>query len=324
MYTFDELQELVRDRMDKQNYLEEPKKLFEPIEYILQDGGKRLRPVLLLMATNLYKDNVEDAIIPAVGVEIFHNYTLLHDDVMDNADIRRGRPTVHKKWDKNVAILSGDAAAITAYKYLVKCDDKYLRSAITIFNKVAMDVCKGQQYDMEFETRNDVTAEEYVYMIYLKTAALIAGSLKLGAAFGGASEKEMDMLYNFGKYLGIAFQLQDDHLDVYGDEKTFGKRIGGDIISNKKTFLLISAFQRAEGEQRARLKALIDAKEFNEEEKIQAVTDIYNELGIEDLVKKEILKYIDMSIDLLNDIDVAPERKSVLMEMVSILKDRIY
>jgi len=324
MYTFDELQELVRDRMDKQNYLEEPKKLFEPIEYILQDGGKRLRPVLLLMATNLYKDNVEDAIIPAVGVEIFHNYTLLHDDVMDNADIRRGRPTVHKKWDKNVAILSGDAAAITAYKYLVKCDDKYLRSAITIFNKVAMDVCKGQQYDMEFETRNDVTAEEYVYMIYLKTAALIAGSLKLGAAFGGASEKEMDMLYNFGKYLGIAFQLQDDHLDVYGDEKTFGKRIGGDIISNKKTFLLISAFQRAEGEQRARLKALIDAKEFNEEEKIQAVTDIYNELGIEELVKKEILKYIDMSIDLLNDIDVAPERKSVLMEMVSILKDRIY
>lgn len=324
MYNFDELQELVRERMDKQNYLDEPKKLFEPIEYILQDGGKRLRPVLLLMATNLYQDNVEDSIIPAVGVEIFHNYTLLHDDVMDNADIRRGRPTVHKKWDRNVAILSGDAAAITAYMYLVKCKEEYLRTAIDTFNTVAMDVCKGQQYDMEFETRMDVSVDEYVHMIYLKTAALIAGSLKLGAAFGGASKKEQEMLYDFGKYLGIAFQLQDDHLDVYGDVATFGKKIGGDIISNKKTFLLISAMEMAKGEQKERLLAQINAKEFNEQEKIDTLTAIYNELGIEELVKKEIIKYIDKSIELLNDIQVAEDRKHVLMEMVTILKDRIY
>jgi geranylgeranyl diphosphate synthase type II len=324
MYSFDELHELVRDRMDKQNYLSEPKRLFEPIEYILQDGGKRLRPVLLLMATNLYKDDVEDAIIPAVGVEIFHNYTLLHDDVMDNADIRRGRPTVHKKWDKNVAILSGDAAAITAYMYLVKCKEEYLRTAIDTFNTVAMDVCKGQQYDMEFETRMDVSVEEYIHMIYLKTAALIAGSLKLGAAFGGASEKEQDMLYDFGKYLGIAFQLQDDHLDVYGEVATFGKRIGGDIICNKKTFLLISAMAQAKGEQKERLEKLIDTAEFDEQEKINAVTAIYNELEIEELVKAEIMKYIDKSVELLNNIDIAEERKTVLMEMVTILKDRIY
>lgn len=324
MYTFDELQELVRERMDKQNYIEEPVKLFEPIEYILQDGGKRLRPVLLLMATNLYQDNVENSVIPAVGVEIFHNYTLLHDDVMDNAEIRRGRPTVHKKWDRNVAILSGDAAAITAYMYLVKCEDKYVRTSINIFNKVAMDVCKGQQYDMEFETRMDVSTEEYVHMIYLKTAALIAGSLKLGAAFGGASEKEQDMLYDFGKNLGIAFQLQDDHLDVYGDVATFGKKIGGDIISNKKTFLLISAMELAKGEQKERLLKLINTEKFDEQEKINAVRDIYNDLGIEELVKAEIMKYIDKSIELMNDIDVSDDRKDVLMEMVTILKDRIY
>jgi len=324
MYTFEELQDLVRERMAKQNFIDVPEKLFEPIDYILEDGGKRLRPTLLLMATNLYKDDIEKSIIPAIGVEIFHNYTLLHDDVMDDADIRRGRPTVHKKWDKNVAILSGDAAAITAYMYLVTCEDKYLRSAISTFNNVAMDVCKGQQYDMEFETRMDVTVEEYVHMIYLKTAALIAGSLKLGAAFGDASEKEQDMLYDFGKYLGIAFQLQDDHLDAYGDVKTFGKKIGGDIISNKKTFLLISAMKLAKGEQKERLLAQINATDFNEEDKIKTVTEIYNELGIEKLVKEEIVKYIDKSIEILNDINVSEDRKVILLEMVTILKDRIY
>lgn len=324
MYTFEELQDLVGERMAQQNFIDVPEKLFEPIDYILEDGGKRLRPTLLLMATNLYKDDLEKAIIPAIGVEIFHNYTLLHDDVMDDADIRRGRPTVHKKWDKNVAILSGDAAAITAYMYLVTCDNKYLRSAISTFNNVAMDVCKGQQYDMEFETRMDVTVEEYVHMIYLKTAALIAGSLKLGAVFGDASEKEQDMLYDFGKYLGIAFQLQDDHLDAYGDVKTFGKKIGGDIISNKKTFLLISAMKLAKGEQKERLLDQINATDFNEEEKIKTVMEIYNDLGIEKLVKDEIVKYIDKSIELLNNINVSEDRKAILLEMVNILKDRIY
>jgi len=324
MYTFDELQSLVRERMDKQNLIEEPKALFEPISYILEDGGKRLRPTLVLMATNLYKDDIEGAVLPAIGVEIFHNYTLLHDDVMDDADIRRGRQTVHKKWDQNVAILSGDAAAIVAYMYLVKCDNKYLRDSVDIFNKVAMDVCKGQQYDMEFEERMDVNCEEYTHMIYLKTAALIAGSLKLGAVLGDASAEEAQLLYDFGKYLGIAFQLQDDHLDVYGDVAVFGKKIGGDIISNKKTFLLIKAFEMAEGETRERLKGWIDKKDFDAQEKIEAVRDIYDELGVEKVTKDEIVSYIDKSIEVLEKIDVEEYRKKGFYEMVDALKDRVY
>ncbi len=324
MYTFDELQSLVRERMDKQNLVEEPKALFEPISYILEDGGKRLRPTLVLMATNLYKDDIEGAMLPAIGVEIFHNYTLLHDDVMDDADIRRGRQTVHKKWDQNVAILSGDAAAIVAYMHLVKCDDKYLRDSVDIFNKVAMDVCKGQQYDMEFEERMDVNCEEYTHMIYLKTAALIAGSLKLGAVLGDASSEEAQLLYDFGKYLGIAFQLQDDHLDVYGDVAVFGKKIGGDIISNKKTFLLIKALEMAEGETRKRLLGWIDKKDFDAQEKIESVRAIYDELGIEKITKDEIVSYIDRSIEVLEKIDVEKDRKRGFYEMVNVLKDRVY
>jgi geranylgeranyl diphosphate synthase type II len=243
---------------------------------------------------------------------------------MDDADIRRGRQTVHKKWDQNVAILSGDAAAIVAYMYLVKCDDKYLRQSVDIFNKVAMDVCKGQQYDMEFEERMDVNCEEYTHMIYLKTAALIAGSLKLGAALGDATAEEAQLLYDFGKYLGIAFQLQDDHLDVYGDVAVFGKKIGGDIISNKKTFLLIKALEMAEGETRERLLKWIDKKNFDAQEKIEAVRTIYDELGVEDVTKKEIVSYIDKSIDVLKKIDVEEDRKKGFYEMVNVLKDRVY
>lgn len=324
MYTFEELQSLVRERMEKQNLIEEPKALFEPIRYILEDGGKRLRPTLVLMATNMFKDDIEGAMLPAIGVEIFHNYTLLHDDVMDDADIRRGRPTVHKKWDQNVAILSGDAAAITAYMHLVKCDDKYLRQSVDIFNKVAMDVCKGQQYDMEFEERMDVTGEEYTHMIYLKTAALIAGSLKLGAVLGGATEEEAQLFYDFGKYLGIAFQLQDDHLDVYGDVAVFGKKIGGDIISNKKTFLLIKAFELANGEVEDRLNAWIDKKEFDAQEKIEAVRGIYNELGVGKITQDEIIRYIDLSIEALKKINVDESKKEGLYNMVEIVKERVY
>lgn len=324
MYTFDELQTLVQENMNKENFIEEPQKLFEPIDYILEDGGKRLRPVLMLMAINLYKDNIEEFMKPAIGIEIFHNYTLLHDDVMDDAELRRGRETVHKKWNSNVAILSGDAAAITAYLYLVSSDDKYLRSSIDTFNKVAMDVCKGQQYDMEFETRMDVTVEEYIKMIELKTGALIAGSLKLGSVFGEASEKEQDMLYKFGMYLGVAFQLQDDNLDVYGDVETFGKKIGGDILCNKKTFLLITAMNLANASQKSSLDSLLSDSNISDEDKIEKVTALYNEIGVREIANKEITKYIDMSIDLLNNLSVSEDRKGILLNMVSILKDRIY
>ena len=254
MYTIQELRDRVKAELDKQAYVEEPYSLFEPIKYIMEDGGKRLRPVLTLMAYNLYRDDIEKVMTSAIGIEIFHNYTLLHDDVMDDAELRRGRQTAHKKWNNNVAILSGDAAAITAYKQIEAVDDIYLRRTIDGFNQVAMDVCKGQQYDMEFETRNDVTAEEYLHMIYLKTSVLIAGSIRHGALVAGAPENEYNALYDFGGYLGLVFQLQDDYLDVYGDVAEFGKKIGGDILSNKKTYMLIKALELASPADKALLQ----------------------------------------------------------------------
>ena len=251
MYTIEQLRDIIKAELNKQEYVEEPYSLFEPIKYIMEDGGKRLRPVLTLMAYNLYRDDIEKALKSAIGIEIFHNYTLLHDDVMDDAELRRGRQTVHKKWNSNVAILSGDAAAITAYKYIETVEDSYLRFVIDGFNQVAMDVCKGQQYDMEFESRDDVSVEEYIQMIYLKTSVLIAGSMRHGALIAGAPEHEYNALYDFGGYLGLVFQLQDDYLDVYGDVKEFGKSIGGDIICNKKTYLLIKALELAGDKDKA-------------------------------------------------------------------------
>ncbi len=322
MYTIEQLREIISREFSKQEYVEEPVSLFEPIRYILEDGGKRLRPVLTLMSYNLYRDDIEKALKSAVGIEIFHNYTLLHDDVMDDAELRRGRPTVHKKWNSNVAILSGDAAAITAYKYIESCEDRYLRKVIDGFNQVAMDVCKGQQYDMEFETRNDVTEEEYLHMIYLKTSVLIAGSLRHGALIAGAPEHEYKALYDFGGFLGLAFQLQDDYLDVYGDVAEFGKKIGGDITENKKTYLLIKAFEVAGKEDKALLQSWVDKKEFDVKEKVQAVTEIYNRLGIRELTLKTIGKYLEKSREALDKIDVEKSRKTAFYDMIDYLGER--
>ena len=271
MYTIEQLRDIIKAELNKQEYVEEPYSLFEPIKYIMEDGGKRLRPVLTLMAYNLYRDDIEKALKSAIGIEIFHNYTLLHDDVMDDAELRRGRQTVHKKWNSNVAILSGDAAAITAYKYIETVEDSYLRFVIDGFNQVAMDVCKGQQYDMEFESRDDVSVEEYIQMIYLKTSVLIAGSMRHGALIAGAPEHEYNALYDFGGYLGLVFQLQDDYLDVYGDVKEFGKSIGGDIICNKKTYLLIKALELAGDKDKALLNEWLKKKQFDAVEKIYTI-----------------------------------------------------
>lgn len=322
MYTIEQLRDIIKAEFEKKEYVEVPYSLFEPIQYILEDGGKRLRPVLTLMAYNLYRDDIEKALKSAIGIEIFHNYTLLHDDVMDDAALRRGRQTVHKKWNNNVAILSGDAAAITAYKYIENCEDRYLRQVIDGFNQVAMDVCKGQQYDMEFETRNDVTEEEYIHMIYLKTSVLIAGSLRHGALIAGAPEHEYNALYDFGGYLGLAFQLQDDYLDVYGDVAEFGKNIGGDITENKKTYLLIKALELADAGTKAELQAWIDKKEFNVLEKIKAVTEIYNRLGIPELVLETIGNYLDKSRMAIQKVAVAEERKNGFYEMIDFLGNR--
>lgn len=322
MYTIEQLREVIKTELDRQEYVEEPYSLFEPIKYIMEDGGKRLRPVLTLMAYNLYRDDIEKALKSAIGIEIFHNYTLLHDDVMDDAELRRGRQTVHKKWNSNVAILSGDAAAITAYKYIETCEDPYLRRVIDGFNQVAMDVCKGQQYDMEFETRDNVTEEEYIQMIYLKTSVLIAGSMRHGALIAGAPEHEYKELYDFGGYLGLVFQLQDDYLDVYGDVEEFGKKIGGDILCNKKTYLLIKAFELASEADKALLKDWISKEKFNPQEKIKEVTEIYNRSGIKEALMAKVDDYLEKSRIALDKIEVPEERKVRFYEMIDFIGKR--
>lgn len=322
MYSIDQLREIVSKELQKQEYVEKPYSLFEPIQYILEDGGKRLRPVLALMAYNLYRDDIEKALKSAIGIEIFHNYTLLHDDVMDDAELRRGRQTVHKKWNSNVAILSGDAAAITAYKYVESCEDCYLRQVIDGFNQVAMDVCKGQQYDMEFETRDDVTEEEYLHMIYLKTSVLIAGSMRHGALIAGAPEHEYKALYDFGGYLGLVFQLQDDYLDVYGNTEEFGKKIGGDILCNKKTYMLIKAFELAEESDRASLREWLAKKDFDPREKVRAVTEIYNRAGVKEAVMKIVDDYMEKSRQALEKIDVPEDRKMYFRDMIEYIGNR--
>lgn len=322
MYTLRELKDIVEESLRKEEYVEDPHSLFEPIRYIMADGGKRLRPVLALMAYNLYREDVLKALKSAIGIEIFHNYTLLHDDVMDDAELRRGRPTVHKKWNTNVAILSGDAAAITAYKYIENCDDKYLRQVISGFNQVAMDVCKGQQYDMEFETRSDVTESEYIRMIYLKTAVLIAGSLRHGAVIAGAPARDYNALYAFGGHLGLVFQLQDDLLDVYGDTAEFGKKIGGDIMDNKKTYLLIKAMEMAKGAEKTALLYWLRKKDAVPEEKIRAITVVYNQLGIPDYTRRTIAHYLDKSREALRNLDVPDERKIRFNEVIDYIANR--
>ncbi len=322
MYTIEQLRDIIKAELNKQEYVEEPYSLFEPIKYIMEDGGKHLRPVLTLMAYNLYRDDIEKALKSAIGIEIFHNYTLLHDDVMDDAELRRGRQTVHKKWNSNVAILSGDAAAITAYKYIETVEDSYLRFVIDGFNQVAMDVCKGQQYDMEFESRDDVSVEEYIQMIYLKTSVLIAGSMRHGALIAGAPEHEYNALYDFGGYLGLVFQLQDDYLDVYGDVKEFGKSIGGDIICNKKTYLLIKALELAGDKDKALLNEWLKKKQFDAAEKIKEVTDIYNRVGVREAAMAKIGDYLEKSRGALEKIEVPEERKIHFREMIDFIGGR--
>jgi geranylgeranyl diphosphate synthase type II len=322
MYTIDELREMIKSELDKQEYAADPRSLYEPIIYMLEDGGKRLRPLLALLAYNLYRDDVEKALKPAIGIEIFHNYTLLHDDVMDDASLRRGRPTVHKKWNSNVAILSGDAAAITAYKYIEHCEDRYLRRGIDGFNQVAMDVCRGQQYDMEFETRDDVTEEEYLTMIYLKTSVLIAGSLRHGALIAGAPEEEYMALYEFGGYLGQAFQLQDDYLDVYGNVEEFGKNIGGDIVTNKKTYMLIKALELADEPSGRELREWLSRREFDPAMKIEAVTRVYNRLHVDELALRKINDYLEKSYEILATIRVKQAYKDSFMEVIRELVGR--
>lgn len=303
-------------------YMREPQNLYAPIEYVLSLGGKRIRPVLTLLAYNLYKENVTAILPQALAIETYHNHTLLHDDLMDHADVRRGKPTVHKVWNENTAILSGDTMLLLAYRLLSECSSEYLPAILNLFTETNIQICEGQQWDMEFETRQDVTVAEYMEMIRLKTSVLVAASLKMGAILGDASSEEADALYDFGIQMGLGFQLQDDYLDVYGDPAVFGKNIGGDILCNKKTFMLITALAKCNEQQHAELTKWITAIDYNPDEKIEAVTALYNELGIKEICKTEIETYYNRGFAILDSINLHEEKKLALHQFVSQLINR--
>lgn len=278
----------------------------------------------MLLAYNLYREHPENILMNALALETYHNYTLLHDDLMDNADVRRGKPTVHKKWDANTAILSGDSMLVLAYERMAQCDAVHLAEVMHLFTTTALEIGEGQQYDMEFENRNDVTEDEYVEMIRLKTSVLLACALKIGAVLADASVEDADNLYKFGEQIGLAFQLQDDYLDVYGDPKVFGKEIGGDITSNKKTFMLINAFNHANAVQRAELQKWVDAKEFDRKEKVAAVTRLYNEIGIDKMAQAKIAYYFEQSKKYLDAVSVSADRKEELTKYAQQMMKRKY
>ncbi len=324
MKTADEILSMVNEFLENLSYDRKPTSLYDPIKYVLSMGGKRIRPTLMLLGYNLFKENPEKILMNAVALETYHNYTLLHDDLMDNADLRRGHETVHKKWNANTAILSGDSMLVLAYERMAQCDEKHLSQVLRLFTTTALEIGEGQQYDMEFENRDDVKEEEYIEMIRLKTSVLLACALKIGAILADASAEDADNLYKFGEQIGLAFQLQDDYLDVYGDTKVFGKEIGGDITSNKKTFMLINAFNHANAEQRAELEKWVGAKEFDRKEKVAAVTRLYNEISIDKLAQEKIAYYFGQSKKYLEAVGVSEERKAELQKYAQKMMKRQY
>ena len=310
--TANEILEKINSYLDNLPYTREPQSLYEPVKYALSMGGKRIRPSLMLMAYNMFKDDPESILPTACAIETYHNYTLLHDDLMDNAAMRRGMPTVHVKWDANTAILSGDSMLVLAFQRMMQCAPDKLKPVLDLFTETSLEIGEGQQYDMDFESRTDVTEDEYIEMIRLKTSVLLACSLKLGAIQAGAPAADADNLYKFGELMGLAFQLQDDYLDVYGDPAVFGKAIGGDILCNKKTYMLINAYNRAGDDMRGELTRWVTAEEFDPAEKIAAVTAIYDKVGIKELAEQKINYYFDQSRKYLAAVNVPDERKAVL------------
>ena len=310
--TSNEILQKVNNFLATLPYDRQPASLYEPVKYVLSLGGKRIRPVLMLLGYNLWREQPEDILMPAIGLETYHNYTLLHDDLMDKADMRRGHETVHRRWDANKAILSGDSMLVLAYERVAQVPAEKLRDVLDLFTVTALEIGEGQEYDMSFETRNDVTEDEYIEMIRLKTSVLLACALKMGAILANAPQEDVDRLYRAGEQLGLAFQLQDDLLDVYGDPAVFGKAIGGDIASNKKTYMLINAYNLANDKQRAELKRWIGAKTFNREVKVSEVTRLYDEIGIRQLCEQKINYYFDLARHTLDEVNVPDERKQAL------------
>ena len=324
MYSADEILNKVNLFISNLPYHRRPESLYEPIKYVLSMGGKRIRPTLMLLAYNMFRDDPERILMQAVALETYHNYTLLHDDLMDHADLRRGHETVHKRWNDNQAILSGDSMLVLAYERMAQCPADKLGEVLSLFTQTALEIGEGQQYDIDFETRNDVSEDEYIEMIRLKTSVLLACALKIGAVLAGASEADADNLYKFGEQIGLAFQLQDDYLDVYGDPKIFGKAVGGDIVSNKKTYMLINAFNRANSSQRAELQRLINTESFDRDKKVAAVTALYNEMSIDKMAKNKMDFFYEQSQRYLDRVSVQEECKRELRAYAERMMKRKY
>ena len=321
MKPFSEIENLIFSEIQKIDWNKHPAGLYKPMEYVMALGGKRIRPILMLMACNMFSDNIEIALKPAIGIEILHNFTLLHDDIMDNADIRRGSPSVHKKWNINTAILSGDAMQSIAYQYVLQIPEKFLPEIPQIFAQTALEICQGQQLDMDYEIRETINETEYLEMIRLKTAVLLACALKIGAILGGANSTDAQLLYDCGINLGLAFQLKDDLLDVYGDERTFGKKIGGDILCNKKTFLLVQALQLSKNEDADNLKYWFETNEISDE-KVAAVTQIYNRIGVKEICEEKIAYYYDCILQNFKKLSVDEKKTKELINLSKKLMNR--
>ena len=322
MYSIEELTEIADKGILNLSIPEEPKRLYEPIRYTLASGGKRIRPVLVLAACNMYSNSVDKALYPAIAIELFHNFTLIHDDIMDKAPIRRNQPTVFAKWGSDIAILSGDALNILAYQLLAKSDKEILSQVINTFNKIALGVCDGQQYDMDFETAQYITQEEYLNMIELKTSVLLKGALQIGGIVAGAPQSDIIKLGEFGLNLGLAFQLQDDLLDAFGNSSTFGKKIGGDIVANKKTFLTIKAFSLAKGKSLELLSSYFKAEGVDPLQKVQEVLKIYNEVGVKEITEEKINEYFENALSALDKMSVNGEKKVVLKSIAEKMMNR--
>ncbi len=322
MYSSEDILAMVNQGLANLHLERQPFGLYKPIRYVLDMGGKRLRPVLLLMSYNMYKDDVSTAMPTALGLETYHNYTLLHDDVMDRAEVRRGKSCVHKVWNENTAILSGDSMLVMAYQMIAGCPAECLKSVMNLFTTTALEIGEGQQYDVDFENRMDVTAEEYIEMIRLKTSVLLACAMKLGAIQASAPVSDAELLYRIGERIGLAFQLQDDMLDVYGDFETFGKRIGGDILCNKKTYLLIKALEGADEQQRKELEGWINAEDYVAEEKVSAVTALYDAIGVRSVCEDLINVYFEEARVLLEQVSLPSERKAALWQYILSLLGR--
>lgn len=313
MYSQSELSDIIQKGVETIEYSNRVPSLFDPVRYTLESGGKRIRPTMVLMATNIFSDDISPAITPAIGLEMYHNFTLLHDDVMDKAPDRRGRATVHVKWDENTAILSGDAMLSMAFDLVARVADDKLRAVLGLFTQTTIEIDEGQQLDMEFENRDDVKVEEYIEMIRLKTSVLLGCALKMGAIIGGASAKDAEVLYNFGVNIGLAFQLQDDWLDCWGDPKTFGKRIGGDILCNKKTFLRITAGNTA---------PIPSTEGMSEEEKIDTIKAFYIDTKAEQACRDAIAFYHKKAMEDLAEISVDDDKLSLLKALAAKLENR--